>query len=189
MHIPSHKVRANLWQVEGFVETFSADEAAPDWKIHMTNEVESRLHALGIELPVPAAPIANYVPAVRSSQHLFISGQLPLENGTVAITGLLGGGVELQEGRRAARLCAIALLAQAKMALEGDLSRIRRLVRLGGFVAVAPGFHDIPQVIDGASDLMVEVLGESGRHARAAVGVAGLPRNAAVEIDAVFEIA
>ena len=154
----------------------------------MSNDIEGRLRALGLELPVPAAPIANYVPTVRSGQHLFISGQLPLENGVVAITGLLGGGVEPSEGRRAARLCAIAILAQARVGLEGDLSRIKRLVRLGGFVAVATGFFDIPQVVDGASDLMVEVLGDAGRHARAAVGVAGLPRNAAVEIEALFEV-
>jgi enamine deaminase RidA (YjgF/YER057c/UK114 family) len=154
----------------------------------MTGLVDSRLADLGLTLPTPAAAVANYVPFVISGSLIFVSGQLPLESGAVAVTGRLGDGVSIEDGARAARLCAINLLAQARAAAGGDLDRIARLVRLAGFVASTPDFTDQPKVINGASDLMVAVLGEAGRHARAAVGVASLPLNAAVEIEAVFEL-
>ncbi|HEX9809059.1 MAG TPA: RidA family protein [Alphaproteobacteria bacterium] len=154
----------------------------------MAESIERRLADLGIVLPKAAAPIANYVPFVRTGGLLFIAAQLPVKDGKVAFTGRLGEGVSLEEGQAAARLCAINLIAQARAALS-DLDRVRRVVRLGGFVASAADFTDQPKVINGASDLMVEIFGEAGRHARAAVGVNVLPLGAAVEIDAVFEVA
>jgi enamine deaminase RidA (YjgF/YER057c/UK114 family) len=155
----------------------------------MPTMIESRLTELGIELPAAAAPAANYVPYVRSGTQLFISGQLPMQDGKVAVTGKLGAEVDLDTGQQAARLCAINILAQLRNALDGDFSRVVRCVRLGGFVACVPAFTDQPKVINGASDLMVGVLGEAGRHARAAVGAPALPLDAAVEIDAIFEVA
>ncbi|KAA5804998.1 RidA family protein [Alkalicaulis satelles] len=151
------------------------------------NAVESRLTALGLTLPEPAAPVANYVPFVRSGDQVHISGQISLgPDGLVA--GRLGAGLDLEAGQAAARLCAINLIAQFKAACAGDLTRLRRVVKLGGFVNADPGFTDIPKVINGASDLMVAVFGEAGRHARSAVGVAVLPLGAAVEVDAVIEV-
>lgn len=154
----------------------------------MSDTIEARLAAAGITLPEAAAPAANYVPFVVSGSMLHLSGQLPMEGGRIAVTGLLGGEVGLEEGQRAARLCAINILAQAKAALGGDLSRIVKVVKLNGFVASAPGFVEQHLVINGASNLIAEILGEAGRHARAAVGMAALPLNAAVEIDAIMEI-
>ena len=153
----------------------------------MSNTVDERLAALGITLPPAAAPAANYVPFVLEGGLLTISGQLPIENGAVAVTGRLGDTVLLEDGQRAARLCAINLLAQAKAAL-GDLGRIRRCVRLGGFVASTPAFTDHHLVMNGASDLIAQALGEAGKHARAAVGTSSLPRNAAVEVEALFAV-
>jgi enamine deaminase RidA (YjgF/YER057c/UK114 family) len=155
----------------------------------MTGRIEGRLRELGVVLPVPATAVANYVPWVISGSLLYISGQLPLEQGKLAAAGHLGEAVSIEDGYRAARLCALNLLAQASAALEGDFDRIVRLVRLSGFVACVPSFGDHPKVVNGASDLMVEVLGDAGRHTRVAVGVAALPLGAAVEVDAVFEIA
>ena len=155
----------------------------------MSDTIDGRLAALGISLPEAAAPAANYVPYVISGNLLFLSGQLPIEGGKVAVTGLVGGDVVLADAQRAAELCAINILAQAKAALSGDLSRISRLVKLNGFVASAPGFIEQHLVINGASNLIANVLGDAGKHARAAVGVAQLPLNAAVEIDAILEIA
>ena len=140
----------------------------------MASEIELRLQKLGIELPKPAAPVANYVGAVVAGSLLVVSGQLPLGPEGIAIKGKLGDGVSEAQGKEAARLCAINVLAQARAAL-GDLSRIRRCIRLGGFVNAVPDYQAIPQIINGASDLMVEVLGDAGRHARYAVGVAQLP--------------
>ncbi|WP_096701806.1 RidA family protein [Magnetospirillum sp. 15-1] len=154
----------------------------------MSGPISQRLKQLGIELPTPPAAVANYVPFVMTGNLLFVSGQLPLENGKLAVTGKLGDGVALEDGVRAARLCAINLLAQVRAAAGGDLERIRRLVRLTAFVASAPAFTDQPKVINGASDLMVEVLGEAGRHARVAVGAPSLPLDAAVEIEGIFEL-
>ena len=151
---------------------------------------EARLAALGISLPNPAAPLANYVPFTLSGNLLVISGQLPFDaNGKLLSghTGKLGREINEAAGQEAARLCAINILAQAKSAI-GSLDRIKRCLRLGGFVNVTPDYAAIPAIINGASDLMVAVLGDQGRHARAAVGVANLPMNAAVEVDAMFEI-
>ena len=153
----------------------------------MPDSIEARLAAQGITLPTAAAPAGNYVPYVLEGGLLTISGQLPIENGAVAVTGLLGAAVSLEDGQRAARLCCINILAQAKAAL-GDLGRIRRCVRVGGFVASTADFTDQPQVINGASDLMVAALGDAGRHARVAVGASALPRNAAVEVEAQFAV-
>lgn len=152
------------------------------------NTIESRLEELGISLPVAAAPAANYVSYVLSGNLLHLSGQLPMENGKLAVTGLVGKDVDVPGARRAAELCAINLLAQAQAAL-GDLTRIKRVVKIQGFVASTPEFTEQHLVINGASDLLVAVIGDAGRHARAAVGMAALPLNAAVEIDAIMEIA
>jgi enamine deaminase RidA (YjgF/YER057c/UK114 family) len=154
----------------------------------MTGRIEANLKDLGITLPRAAAPAANYVPWVISGNLLFVAGQLPMEAGQIAVTGTLGAGVTLEVGQRAARLCAVNIIAQARAAL-GNLDRVKRIVRLGGFVASANGFTDQSKVVNGASDLMVAVFGDAGRHARAAVGVNVLPLGAAVEIDAIIEFA
>lgn len=155
----------------------------------MSDAIEGRLKELGIVLPQAAAPAANYVPYVISGNLLYLSGQLPMENGKIGVTGHLGKDVDVAGGQRAAELCAINILAQAKAALGGDLGRIKRLIKLNGFVASTPDFVEQHLVINGASDLLANVLGEAGKHARAAVGMAALPLNAAVEIDAILEIA
>lgn len=149
--------------------------------------IDDRLTSLGIVLPEPVAPIANYVPFVRTGNLVHISGQVSLA-ADGGITGTVGVDVDLETARRAARQCGLNLLAQMKRACDGDLSRVRRVVKLGGFVQAGPDFIDIPQVINGCSDLMVEVFGDAGRHARSAVGVYKLPRNFAVEVDAVVEV-
>lgn len=155
------------------------------------NAVEQRLAELGIALPQAAAPVANYVPAVLSGNLLVISGQLALVDGKVlpAHRGKLGAGVSDSDGKAAARICAINLLAQAKAALGGDLGRIRRCIRLGGFINATPDFPSLPVIMNGASDLMVEALGDAGRHARTTIGVAQLPLDCAVEVEAMFEVA
>ncbi len=153
--------------------------------------VEDRLRALGILLPAAVPPVANYVPSVISGPWLVVSGQLALgDDGKLdpAHIGKVGASLSIEAGRAAARRCAINILAQAKAAL-GDLDRIRRCLRLGGFVNAAPGFSQVAAAMNGASDLMVEVLGEKGRHARTTVGVAELPLDCAVEVEALFEIA
>ena len=152
----------------------------------MTGRVAKRLAELGIELPKPPAPVASYVPTVISGSLLFISGQVSLDQGKL-IAGKLGAGLDIEAGQKAARACALNLLAQAQTAL-GDLDRIKRCVKLTGFVNAAPDFTDHPKVVNGASDLMVEVFGDIGRHSRAAVGSSSLPLGAAVEVEAVFEI-
>jgi len=151
----------------------------------LSDTIDSRLKANGILLSAPPAPAANYLPFTIEGSLLTISGQLPLQNGKLVFTGKLGDGVSLEDGQEAARLCAINILNQAYGAL-GDLGRIRRCVRLGGFVASTPGFTDQHKVINGASDLIVAILGEPGKHARAAVGVSALPLDAAVEVEALF---
>jgi len=153
----------------------------------MAGTIESRLRKLGITLPEAAVAVANYVPVARSGGLLFVSGQLPMADGQVAWTGRVGEALDIAEGQQAARLCAVNVLAQLKSALDGDLDRVRRVVRLGGFVASADDFTGQPQVINGASDLMVDVFGDAGRHARAAVGVNVLPLGAAVELEGLFE--
>jgi|AGTN01.3.fsa_nt_gi Putative translation initiation inhibitor, yjgF family len=150
--------------------------------------IEQRLKDLGIALPAAAAAVANYVPFVVTGNLVFVSGQLPLEGGKPAVLGKLGKDVGVEDGARAARLCALNLLAQVKAAC-GDLDRVRRVVRLTAFVASDPTFTEQPKVVNGASDLMVEVLGDAGRHARVAVGAPSLPLDVAVEIEGVFEIA
>lgn len=152
----------------------------------MTGRTLKRLAELGIELPKPPAPVASYVPAVIAGPLMFISGQLSLEGGKL-ITGKLGQDLDIETGQKAARACALNLIAQAQMAL-GDLDRIRACVKLTGFVNAAPDFIDHPKVINGASDLMAQVFGDAGRHARAAVGAGSLPLGAAVEVEAIFEI-
>ncbi len=155
------------------------------------SEVEKKLQALGITLPTPAAPVANYVPFVITGSLLVISGQVALAaDGKIppAHIGKIGAQVSTEAGLAAARQCAINLLAQAKAAV-GDLDKIVRCVRLGGFMNVAPGFSAIAPIMNGASDLMVEVFGDKGRHARSTVGVAELPLDSAVEVEALFEIA
>lgn len=154
----------------------------------MPGRIENRLTELGITLPSPAAPVANYVPYVRTGNLVFISGQVTLGPNGLAHVGRVGAEIGLDEARQAARLCAINLIAQVRAACEGNLDRVVRCVKLTGFVNAVPEFKDHPEVINGASDLMVEVFGDAGRHARAAVGAGSLPRNVAVEIDAVFEI-
>lgn len=150
--------------------------------------IDQKLAALGISLPTPSQAVANYVPYVVVGNMVIISGQLPLKNGQVAFKGKVGWDLTLEEGQAAARQCALNILTQLKSACEGDLGRVRQCVRLGGFVNCNPDFTDQPKVINGASDLMVEVFGEPGRHARAAVGVNALPLGAAVEIEATFLI-
>ena len=155
----------------------------------MAGSVEKKLASLGITLPTPASPIANYVPFVRSSNLLVVSGQICFgADGKLIAKGQLGGSVSTEEGQKAARACAINLLAHLKAAL-GDLDKVTRVVRLGGFINSAPGFTDGPKVMNGASDLMVEVFGDLGRHARTTVGVSALPADAAVEVEGIFEIA
>ncbi len=154
----------------------------------MSGSVEARLKALAIDLPDPPAAVGAYVPYVITGHLVFVSGQLPVEAGELAFRGQVGVDLDLDAGYRAARLCAINLLAQLRAACGGDLVRIRRIVRVGGFVASGPSFSDHPKVINGASDLLFEVFGEAGRHARFAVGAPSLPLGAAVEIDAVAEI-
>jgi enamine deaminase RidA (YjgF/YER057c/UK114 family) len=153
----------------------------------MAGRFETKLAALGVTLPEAPAPAANYVPFVRSGATLYVSGQISI-GPQGPIKGRLGEGMTVEEGAAAARQCAINLLAQVRAACEGDLDRLVRVVRLGGFVSSTPGFTDHPKVINGASDFLVEALGEAGRHARAAVGVAALPLGVAVEIDGIFEI-
>lgn len=154
----------------------------------MNHSITARLEELGITLPQAAAPAANYVPTLLSGGLLYVSGQLPMENGAVKYTGRLGAELDVEAGAAAARLCAVNLLAQAATALGGNLGRVKRVVKLGGFVAAAAEFADHPKVVNGASDLMVEVFGAAGRHARIAVGCVSLPLGAAVEIDALFEV-
>lgn len=154
----------------------------------MAGTIDRRLAELGVSLPDAPAPAANYVPAVLSGKMLYVSGQLPLGPQGVTLKGALGAGVSIEEAREAAKLCAVNVLAQAFKAV-GDLDRVARIVKLTGFVASAPDFFDQPKVINGASDFLVEVFGDKGRHARSAVGVAALPLGAAVEVEAILEIA
>ncbi len=154
----------------------------------MAGTFEKKLEELGITLPTPAAPIANYVGFVRTGRLLFVSGQLCLADGVLVAKGKLGPQVTVERGQAAARACAVNLLAQVKAAL-GDLDKVTRVVRLGGFINSAPDFLDGPAVMNGASDLMVAVFGDKGRHARSTIGVAALPADAAVEVEGLFEVA
>jgi enamine deaminase RidA (YjgF/YER057c/UK114 family) len=155
----------------------------------MAGKIDTRLAELGIELPEAAAPVANYVPYVVTGNLVFVSGQVTLLGGEIKFVGIVGKDFSFDDGYQAARLCGLNLLAQVKAACGGDLDRVKRVVKLGGFVRCSPEFVDQPKVVNGASDLMVEVFGDNGRHARFAVGMSSLPLGAAVEVDAVFEIA
>jgi enamine deaminase RidA (YjgF/YER057c/UK114 family) len=153
----------------------------------MAGTIDKKLQELNIVLPTPAAPVANYVGFVRSERLLFVSGQICLADGALVATGKLGGTVSVAQGQAAARACAINVLAQVKAAL-GDLDKVVRVVRLGGFVNATPDFLDAPKVMNGASDLMVAIFGDKGRHARTTIGVAALPADAAIEVEGTFEV-
>jgi enamine deaminase RidA (YjgF/YER057c/UK114 family) len=149
--------------------------------------IEQRLSAAGVVLPTPVSPVANYVPFTRSGALVHISGQVSVD-AEGGIRGVVGEDVDFERAVAAARLCGVNLLAQMKAACDGDLDRVVRVLKLGGFVQAGPSFFDIPKVVNGCSDLMVEAFGEAGRHARSAVGVYRLPMNFAVEVDAVVEV-
>jgi enamine deaminase RidA (YjgF/YER057c/UK114 family) len=153
------------------------------------SKIEARLKELNIQLPAPNAPVANYVPYVVSGNLVFISGQVTMAPDGLKYVGKLGADTSLDDGKAAARLCAVNLLAQLKAACGGDLDRVRRCVKLGVFVNATPDFTQHPEVGNGASDLIVAVLGDAGKHSRAATGAGSLPRGVAVEVDGVFEIA
>lgn len=153
----------------------------------MSGDIAARLRELGLELPPAPAPVANYVPHLQVGNLIYISGQISKAADGTLIAGRVGDTISVEEGIEAAKVCALNLLAQAQAA-AGDLNRIAQVVRLTGFVNAGPNFTDHPKVINGASDLMVAVLGDSGRHTRAAVGVSGLPAGAAVEVDGIFSV-
>ena len=155
----------------------------------MPSRIEARLKELNIELPTPTIPAANYLPHKKAGPFIYIAGQVPTANGKDQYVGKLGGNVTLEQGQAAARLCALNIVAQLRNALDGNLDRVIGCVKLGGFVNATPDFGDHPKVINGASDLMVEIFGDAGRHSRTAVGCVSLPRNVAVEVDAIFEVA
>ncbi|MCP9453080.1 MAG: RidA family protein [Nitrospira sp.] len=148
---------------------------------------EHKLAGLGVTLPPPPTPVANYVPAVRVGELLFLSGVLPSRNGRLLLTGKVGDGVSVEQGQEVARMALLNALAMVRAEL-GSLDRVIRVVKMVGYVASAPGFCDQPQVLNGASDLLVAVFGEEGRHARVAVGVAELPRQAPVELDLILQV-
>ncbi len=149
--------------------------------------IDDRLKTMNISLPEPPKPVASYVPYVVTGNHVFISGQIPVFEDKL-MKGRLGEDWDVEKGQKAARLCAINLVAQLRMACDGDLDKVSRVVKLGGFVNATPDFVDIPQVINGASDFMVEVFSERGRHARSAVACPSLPLGVGVEVDGVFEL-
>ena len=152
------------------------------------SKIDARIEELGLTLPAAAAPAANYVPYVKTGNLVFVSGQITLKDGDLQFVGRVGEDFTTEEAYDAAKLCGLNLIAQVKAACGGDLDRVKRVVRLGGFVNCTPDFTDQPKVINGASDLMAEVFGDAGKHARAAVGVNTLPLGVAVEVEGVFEI-
>lgn len=154
----------------------------------MTSKILMHMETLGLALPPVSAPAGSYVPAVQAGDLLMISGQLPMINGALLHPGALGEDVTVEQGQEAAALCTLHALAQAAEALESDLDRILRVVRLGVFVNAVPGFTQHPQVANGASELMVQIFGEKGKHVRAAVGCGSLPLGACVEVEAAFEV-
>ena len=154
----------------------------------MAGRVDAKLDMLGIALPAPMAPMANYVPFTVSGSLVVVSGQVPAQGGEIAYAGKLGEAVSVEDGQAAAKLCMVNVLAQLRMACGGDLDRVRRVLRLGGFIASGPFFTQHAVVMNGASDLAVAVFGEAGRHARTTIGVPALPGDAAVEVDGLFEI-
>lgn len=154
----------------------------------MAGRIDARLAELGIELPEAVAPLAQYVPYVVTGNLVFISGQVAFENGELPYKGKIGKDLSVEDGAKAARLCALNILAQLKAACGGDLDKVKRVVKLGGFVASTPDFTDQPQVMNGCSSVLGDVFGDAGRHARFAVGLASLPLDSPVEVDAVIEI-
>jgi enamine deaminase RidA (YjgF/YER057c/UK114 family) len=157
-------------------------------EIIMAGKIEARLKELGLELPAAAAPAANYVPYVVSGNTVYVAGQITVLNGEFKYQGKVGADLSVEEGVEAAKLCALNIIAQVKAACGGDLDRVKRICKLNGFVNSTPDFTQQPAVINGASDLMVEVFGEAGKHARAAVSAGSLPLGVGVEIDAIVEI-
>ena len=153
------------------------------------NKYEETLATLGLSIPEPTLPVANFVPYTITGSLVYISGQIPIQDGQISFVGKLGRDFSVEQGREAAQICALHVLAMIRHACEGNLDRVVRCVRLGGFINSTPEFSKQPEVMNGASDLIVSLFGDRGRHARAAVGVNSLPRNVAVEVDAVFEIA
>lgn len=151
-------------------------------------QIDARLNELGIEVPTPAVPVANYVGWVRTGNLILTAGQVPLKDGQFMYQGKVGGEIDVETAAEAAKLCAINIIAQVKQALDGDLDRVKRIVKLVGFVNGVPEFTDHPKVINGASDFMVEVFGDKGKHARSAVGAGSLPLNVSVEIEAIVEV-
>ncbi|MGP1254669.1 MAG: RidA family protein [Kiloniellales bacterium] len=154
----------------------------------MAGSIDAKLKELGIEVPEPAAPVANYVPFVAVGNLVFISGQVPLVDGKPQYIGKVGSTFSVEDGQQAARICAINLIAQMRAAAGGDLDKVKRVVRLGGFVNSTPDFTQQPSVVNGASDIMVEVFGDKGKHCRTAVSAGALPLDVAVEVDAVIEL-
>jgi len=155
----------------------------------MPGKIDARLKELNIALPAPPAPVASYVPYVVSGNLVFISGQVTLSADGLKYIGKVGADISLEDGKAAARLCAVNVIAQVKAACGGDLDRVKRCVKVGVFVNATPDFTQHPEVANGASDLFQEVFGDAGKHARAAVGAGSLPRGVAAEVEAVFEIA
>lgn len=150
--------------------------------------IDNRLQELGITIPEPSVPVANYVGWVRTGNLVFSSGQVPIKDGKLQFQGKVGGDISVEQGQQAARICAINIIAQVKAALGGNLDRVKRVVKLIVFVNGTPEFTEQPKVANGASDLLVEVFGDKGRHARSAVGSGSLPLNVAVEVEGVFEV-
>lgn len=155
----------------------------------MAGTIDARLKDLGIDIPTPPTPAANYVPFVKSGNLVFVSGQIPLVDGKIEGVGTVGQDMTVEQAKGIARICAINLIAQAKTAAGGDLDRVNQVVKLGGFVNCVDNFTEQPEVINGASDLMVDVFGDKGRHSRFAVGSNSLPRGVSVEVEGVFELA
>ena len=154
----------------------------------MAGQIDARLAELGIELPQAPKPAAAYIPAVRSGNLVYVSGQVPFENGELAWKGKVGVDYSVEEGQQAARTCALNAIAVVKDVLDGDLDKVTRVVKLGGFVNCPPDFEQHPAVINGASNLVGEIFGDKGAHARFAVGAGSLPFNVAVEVEAIFEV-
>lgn len=154
----------------------------------MAGRIEAKLAELGITLPTPMAPMANYIPFQVIGPAVIVSGQVPAQDGKIAVTGKVGGGVSVEQGVAAARLCLINVIAQLRSACGGDLDRVKKVIRLGGFIASPPDFTQHALVMNGASDLAVAIFGDAGRHARTTIGVPALPGDAAVEVEGMFEI-
>jgi enamine deaminase RidA (YjgF/YER057c/UK114 family) len=156
---------------------------------NMAGKIDARLSELGITLPTPPAPVASYVPFVITGKQVFTSGQIPMAADGIKYAGIVGKDLSVEDGQAAARLCAINVIAQVKAACGGDLDKVKRCVKVVVFVNCVPGFAQQPEVANGASNLIGEVFGDAGKHARSAVGAGSLPRNVACEVEAIFELA